>query len=406
MAEQPKGAFLKAVITVCISLTLVLCVAELGIRAVAASGAYAEFFRLTGNARPPLDSRTGPGMYYAHHYTGYALKPGYEVKGRERINSLGFRGADIELKKPDDVYRVVAIGGSTTFAVYLPWNESYPYYLQEELRERLNTDKIEVINAGLTGSTASESFHRMATQVLPLDPDMVVIYHAFNDLIPRVFDDYQEDYYHFRKSDPNNPPGLTRFYLYRLFLRALSPGLFHENNNLQRYVWKTQNLPDTDTERSQNFLNSSNEAFHFNMENMVALLQARGVEVVLATFGMNSDIWHWMDAIPPYLWEVGISENNVSIRELATKYQAPLVPFAEAPFPRGTKDYGTGVFADSIHMSKPGNQFKAKIFADTIAPIVAESLGMPAPPPSKYASTVAEFAEPEVVEGAAAEESL
>ena len=57
-------------------------------------------------------------------------------------------------------------------------------------------------------------------------------------------------------------------------------------------------------------------------------------------------------------------------------------------------------------MSKPGNQFKAKIFADTIAPIVAESLGVPAPPPSKYASTAAESAEPEVVEGAVAEESL
>ena len=91
------------------------------------------------------------------------------------------------------------MGGSTTYAVYLPWHQSYPYYLQTELRKRFATDRIEVINAGLIGSTSAESFHRLPTQVLGLDPDMVVIYHGYNDLLPRVFNDYQEDYYHFRK---------------------------------------------------------------------------------------------------------------------------------------------------------------------------------------------------------------
>jgi len=237
MSGTKNNDGLKAFIVVVVALVAILASVEGGLRLVEKTGAFSRFYQGLGKAKPPLDRRTGPGMFYAHHYSGYALKPNYQREPFERINNVGFRGEDIAPEKPEGVYRIVALGGSTTFAVYLPWTESYPYHLQQELRERLGTDKIEVINGGLTGSTSAESFHRLATQVLPVDPDMVIIYHAYNDLLPRVFDDYQDDYYHFRKSDPNSPPGMTRFYLYRLALSVLSPGFFHENYNLMGQVW-------------------------------------------------------------------------------------------------------------------------------------------------------------------------
>jgi lysophospholipase L1-like esterase len=386
MSGKKNNDGLKAFIVVVIALAAMLVSVEVGLRLVEKTGAFSSFYQGLGKAKPPLDRRTGPGMFYAHHYTGYALKPNYQREPFERINNVGFRGGDIALEKPEGVYRIVALGGSTTFAVYLPWTESYPYYLQEELRERLGTDKIEVINGGLTGSTSGESFHRLATQVLPVDPDMIIIYHAYNDLLPRVFDDYQDDYYHFRKSDPNSPPGMTRFYLYRLALSVLSPGFFHENYNLMGQVWKIENLPSTDTERTQNFLDSNNDAFAFNMDNMVTLAKAKGVDVVLASFAIRNDIWHWMDYLPPYLWEIGIAENNVVIREIAERQNVPLVPFAEAPFLEGFNVHNSKMFNDSIHMTAEGNQFKAEIFADTIAPAVAKAMGLPVPAPSQYSA--------------------
>lgn len=389
MPDKKKGSFLKATLVVVLSICITLGLVEGGLRVLKSTGKMSRLFLVFGEQRPPLDTKSGSGMYYAHHYSAYALKPGYQRGERERINSLGFRGADIALDKPDDVYRIVAIGGSTTFGVYLPWQVSYPTQLQEVLRERFGTDKIEVINAGLTGSTAAESFHRLPTQVLPVDPDMVIVYHAFNDMLPRVFNDYQDDYYHFRRSDPNNPPGLTRFYLYRLMLRALSPAYFHENYNLANQVWKTQNLPKTDTELAQNFLDSNNAAFRFNMDNMITLLRAKNIDVVLATFAMAPDIWHWQEIIPPYMWEIGISENNAAIRELADSHNLPLVPFAEAPFAQGKADYGEPMFDDSIHMGVKGNRFKAEIFADTIAPVIAAELGVAVPAGSVYAPPVA-----------------
>jgi lysophospholipase L1-like esterase len=385
MPSQEKGFLLKAIIITCIALLGSLLALEGGLRLLADTGKFDRQLFIFGKERPPLDAKTGGGMYYAHHYSAYALKPGYTNGTRERINSLGFRGEDISLAKPEGVYRIIAAGGSTTFGVYLPWNETYPYYLQEVLRARFGTDAIEVVNAGLTGSTAAESFHRLPTQLLPTDPDMVVVYHAFNDLLPRVFNDYEDDYFHFRRSDPNNPPGFTRSYLYRLTLRVLSPAYFHENYNLSNLVWKTQNLPETDTELAQNFLSSNNDAFRFNMDNIIALLKAKDIEVVLATFAMHPDIWHWQDIIPPYMWEIGIRENNEAILELASEYQLPLVPFAEVPVIQGVKAYNAPMYADSIHMSPKGNRFKAEIFADTIAPLIAAKLNVPVPPASKFA---------------------
>lgn len=384
MSGKEKGTALKATIVILIALTGILLTAEFSIRLLEKSGIYPQFFEVFGNPKPPLNKRTGPGMFYAHPYTAYAMKPGYTRANIERINSLGFRGEEISLIKPDEIYRIVAIGGSTTFAVYLPWNQSYPYLLQQELRNRFGTDKIEVINAGLTGSTSAESFHRLPTQVLPLKPDMVVIYHAFNDLLPRIFNDYQEDYYHFRRSDPNNPPGMTQSYLYRLALRVLSPGMFHENYNLAAQVWKIENLPLTDTERMQNFLSSTNDAFKSNIENMIILLEGKGIDVVLASFALNYNTWNWLDTLPPYAWKSGIKANNIAISELAEEYSLPMVPFAAAPFTEGSVNFGTRMFPDSIHMSPEGNQFKAEIFADTIAPIIAHDLGIPVPEPSEY----------------------
>jgi lysophospholipase L1-like esterase len=384
MPTNSTGNALKATIVIFLALIVVLSATELGLRALEQSGRFANFFEIFGNAQPPLDKRTGPGMYYAHPYTGYAMKPGYTRSNAEKINSLGFRGEEIEAVKPDGVYRIIAIGGSTTFGVYLPWYETYPYLLQQELRERFNTDKIEVINAGLTGSTSAESFHRLATQVLPADPDMVVIYHAFNDLLPRMFNDYQDDYYHFRRSDPNNPPGMTRFYTYRLMLRVLSPGMFHENYNMISRVWKMENLPATDTQRTQNFLDSNNDAFKENLENIIILLKGKDIEVVIASFGMNIKLWHWLDNLPPYVWKSGIDENNVAIEELSEEQNIPLIPFADIEFRKGSRQAKTPMFSDSIHMSAEGNLLKAKAFADTIAPIVARDMNLPEPPPAPY----------------------
>jgi len=378
MQAKTSGVRAKTAITIILSLTIALFAAEGGLRLAKSAGLFPEIFDLLGRARPPLDARDGAGMYYSHQYSAYGLKPGYTRGDFEKINSLGFRGEEISLKKPSGTYRIAAIGGSTTFGVYLAHNKTYPVYLQRELRERLKRNDIEVINAGLTGSTTAESLHRVFTEILPIDPDMVVIYHGYNDLFPRVFDNYQDDYYHFRKSDPNNPPGMTRFMVYRIILRALNPVAFNENYNLSSLIWKTKNLPDSDADRLENFYQSNTDAFESNIENMILTLNANGIQPVLSTFAISNDIRHWNDYIPAFLWEEGIRQHNDVMQKLAKKYSVPLVPFSE----RGNKllvanaygDRDACCYLDSIHMTPGGNEIKARFFADTIEPLLEDIL--------------------------------
>ena len=66
-------------------------------------------------------------------------------------------------------------------------------------------------------------------------------------------------------------------------------------------------------------------------------------------------------------------------------HDTTLVPFQEANFAAGATRYEQMMFADAIHMSPEGNRFKADIFADHIAPVIAADLGVAVPEPSIYA---------------------
>lgn len=96
------------------------------------------------------------------------------------INSFGFRGRDLDLNKKDEVYRIVALGGSTTFGAYVGDDVTYPNFLEK----MLNTEsgiKYEVINGGINGSTIDEIGDLLENEVIELKPDMIIINSVFNN---------------------------------------------------------------------------------------------------------------------------------------------------------------------------------------------------------------------------------
>lgn len=60
-------------------------------------------------------------QYIGLPYLNYTLSPDYEGN-----NGLGFRGPEIELPKPDGVFRIIAAGGSTTYGFFIESEETYP----------------------------------------------------------------------------------------------------------------------------------------------------------------------------------------------------------------------------------------------------------------------------------------
>jgi len=106
------------------------------------------------------------------------------------INEFGFRGPEFVKEKPDGVYRIFVIGGSTIFGGGSTSDSTtIPGYLQN-LFDATNLDfKVEVINAGLPQAYSFTETDLVKTKLLEYDPDLLIIYDGWND-IERPFHAY------------------------------------------------------------------------------------------------------------------------------------------------------------------------------------------------------------------------
>jgi len=99
------------------------------------------------------------------------------------INSLGFRGGEFSPEKPDDVYRIFMLGGSTMFGYGATSDETtIPGYLQEFFRNHDMEFKIEIINAGIQGADSYAETKIIQNKIVDFSPDMMIIYDGWNDL--------------------------------------------------------------------------------------------------------------------------------------------------------------------------------------------------------------------------------
>ena len=126
-----------------------------------------------------------PGRYVNSHFNGYKLNPNWELNHttyKDKINSLGLKSPELTLKKQNNSYRIICIGGSLVYGRDI--GSSWPHYLQRELDEKASKDNInyEVINAGVPGYTTFHSIVNFLTKLIDLEPDMVIMYQLFSDL--------------------------------------------------------------------------------------------------------------------------------------------------------------------------------------------------------------------------------
>ena len=101
--------------------------------------------------------RYGEPIWSPHRYLGYYPTPNYEnIEKTNRHNSLGYRGDEIIIPKPQDGFRIACIGGSTTYTIFTEPNEAYPSLLEEQLAKS-GHGNVQVVNAGVPGWTTWES---------------------------------------------------------------------------------------------------------------------------------------------------------------------------------------------------------------------------------------------------------
>ena len=109
-------------------------------------------------------------------------RPGL-VTGTVRIDSRGFRNDELIYPKPESLIRIAYLGASTTFCAEVSSNEkAWPHLATELLRKHFSNAALDYVNAAVPGYILETSERRLRSQVAQLKPDVIVIYHATNDL--------------------------------------------------------------------------------------------------------------------------------------------------------------------------------------------------------------------------------
>jgi lysophospholipase L1-like esterase len=109
--------------------------------------------------------------------------PGRHFGGRLTVNSLGFRGPEIAVPKPAGTVRLAFLGASTTWCAEVSSDgKAWPNLVVQQLQLRYPRTNFDFINAGVPGYTAATSLKNLDLRVAQLQPDIIVIYHATNDM--------------------------------------------------------------------------------------------------------------------------------------------------------------------------------------------------------------------------------
>ncbi len=92
------------------------------------------------------------------------------------INKDGFRHPDVARNKPPGTWRGFTIGDSQTYGAGVDADQTYTAVAEQILRKHVaHPDKVELINAGISGYTSLQALRLIEKKLLDWDPDVIVI---------------------------------------------------------------------------------------------------------------------------------------------------------------------------------------------------------------------------------------
>jgi lysophospholipase L1-like esterase len=140
----------------------------------------------------PPDPTRQPQMGYLTdpdiRYVNVPNQRGWIDDGFVTIDSLGFRGREVDLPKPPGRLRIVIIGDSVTLGWGVNDADTFPAQAEAILRERFPGRDLEVINLGVGGYDTRQEVTLLERNVARLDPDVVLVGFYSND-VPDTMDD-------------------------------------------------------------------------------------------------------------------------------------------------------------------------------------------------------------------------
>jgi lysophospholipase L1-like esterase len=300
----------------------------------------------------------GTSLYFMeHHYLNYTLNPDVQYGDAKQFDRA-FRIRRKEAIRPRQAvkWRILILGGSTTFGEGLPREEdTWVYQLEQLVRARYGAD-FDVINGGVLGYTIAENFIHYVTLLTNLQPDVVLLYTGINDVHPRLFGRLVSDYSNYRRpwrSGASVLPAVNQtwawLYPYRYYflttkiLRLEIDGI----GGLVSFPY-----PPPDKWANELEINGAG-AYGTYLENLVRLIRAqdRAVGIVPQYFRSRSEAED--------VFGKAVDEHNRKNREIASRLS---VPFAEA-VTDGKTLVPEDVY-DDCHFNKLGGRHMAQVMVE------------------------------------------
>lgn len=272
-------------------------------------------------------------LFRPHPFLAYELTPGFAREGMYEIhvNSLSMRGPELAPAKAPGTIRILVGGGSTTFSTGVRRDEqAWPALLRVEL-ERCSpvAAKFEVGNCGVSGWTSAETLIDLLLRRAELAPDYFIFYGAANDARFAQAPDFLPDYTHLRSAwVEERSAGFDAFLLrhwrtWAWATRGLDPAGYAGilDDHMLKPDWETRHV------RSDVAVGEAGVAtFLRNVESMVVVCRARGIQPVLCTFAMCRSL------VPTdgERYVETIDAMNVGLRAMAARLDVDLMDVAAA----------------------------------------------------------------------------
>ena len=280
-------------------------------------------------------------LFRALPFVNYGLSPAHD-----QVSAQGYRGPEVTIPKPPGAFRIVSLGGSTTYGAFLDsYDKTYPHQLQLSLTNDYGLDHVEVVNAGVQLYSSWETSVNFMLRILDLEPDLVTVYHAVNDLetrlvSPEVYGGGYEARGTWQLPDNELPASaLQRLVMHKLgqsvqlefglndyFAIAGNIGKCRVATHLPEPVCRTLDMSVEDLFRA-------NPPIYFerNLGNVISVAQPLGIEVLLLTWAYSPYKYDtpFGDVMRHEIFQREIASHNEIIRGLAAERGTLFLDLAE-----------------------------------------------------------------------------
>ncbi|HBP19947.1 MAG TPA: hypothetical protein DEA08_19435 [Planctomycetes bacterium] len=294
-------------------------------------------------------------------YRHLVLKPNTRFESPSgfvmETNSLGMREKEVSAEREPWVkQRILCVGGSTTFGLYTSANDkTWPAQVQRILHER-GYPGVEVLNGGVPAWDLRTSQTNLELRLYDLKPDVVICYHAYNDLVANLDPRYAED------SKVDDVSELWRPLRASAFYRFLRKHLQDPGEQLRK---KAETLSDEGT-----------AGFERNLRRFVRRTREVGAQPVICSYPSAlrptleeseaagvPGLDRWFGDLSPFAYPTlieGLKRYNATITKVTEDEGIPRPQVAEK-MPHDVK-----LYASTVHHTDEGEVLVAQIVAQAL----------------------------------------